>query len=234
MRIVLGASRRRLVRFVLMEALLLSGFGVALGLALAYTALRVMQTLEISGIPRLADASLNLWVLGFATITAVLTGLLSGLAPTLQALSSGVAAPLRDSDRQKGSRRQGRLRAGLVTAEVALSFILLVGAGLLIRSFAQLTSVNHGFQTENRLVFSVSMPGSYGENGVGKAVLGSLLRPPVRRSRSNNGRSGEPPARRGRQSRNGHRFQLLCRRPRSRKRHRGPDGASLRPITLRQ
>ena len=110
-------------------------------------------------------------MLGFATITAVLTGLLSGLAPTLQALSSGVAAPLRDSDRQKGSRRQGRLRAGLVTAEVALSFILLVGAGLLIRSFAQLTSVNHGFQTENRLVFSVSMPGSYWENGVGKQFL---------------------------------------------------------------
>jgi len=171
MRIVLGADRVRLVQFVLMEALLLSGFGVLLGLALAYTALRVMQTLEISGIPRLADASLNLWVLGFATATAALTGLLSGLAPTLQALSSGVAAPLRDSDRQKGSRGQARLRATLVTAEVALSFLLLVGAGLLIRSFTQLMSVNHGFQTENRLVFSVSMPGSYWKDGVGKQFL---------------------------------------------------------------
>ena len=171
MRIVLGADRVRLVQFVLMEALLLSGFGIALGLTLAYTALRVMQTLEISGIPRLADASLNLWVLGFATTTAVLTGLLSGLAPTLQALSSGVAAPLRDSDRQKGSRGQARLRAALVTAEVALSFLLLVGAGLLIRSFTQLMHVNHGFQTENRLVFSVSMPGSYWKDGVGKQFL---------------------------------------------------------------
>jgi predicted permease len=144
---------------------------VALGLALAYAALRVMQALEIPGIPRLADASLNLWVLGFATIIALLTGLLSGLAPALQAWASGVAAALRDSDRQKGSRRQGRLRAALVMGEVALSFLLLVGAGLLIRSFAQLMSVNHGFQTENRLVFSVSMPGSYWKDGVGKQFM---------------------------------------------------------------
>ncbi len=170
-RIVLGAGRARLARFVMMEAILLSVFGVTFGLALAYAALRAMQALEIPGIPRLADASLNLWVIGFATITAALTGLLSGLAPALQAWASGVAAALREGDRQKGSRGQGRLRAALVTGEVALSFLLLVGAGLLIRSFAQLMSVNHGFQTENRLVFSVSMPGSYGEKGVGKQFL---------------------------------------------------------------
>ena len=170
-RIVLGAGRARLARFVMMEALLLSGFGVALGLVLAYGALRVMQALEIPGIPRLADASLNLWVLGFAIGAAALTGLLSGLAPALQAWVGGVASVLRDSDRQKGSRGQGRLRSALVTGEVALSFLLLVGAGLLIRSFAQLMNVNHGFQTENRLVFSVNMPGSYYENGVGKLFM---------------------------------------------------------------
>ncbi len=170
-RIVLGAGRARLARFVMIESLLLSGFGVVLGLALAYATLHTIQVLEITGIPRLASASLNLWVLGFATLTALLTGLLSGLAPALQAWASGVAAVLRDSDRQKGSRRQGRLRAILVTGEVALSFLLLVGAGLLIRSFTQLMSVNHGFQTENRLVFSVSMPETYWENGVGKQFL---------------------------------------------------------------
>jgi putative ABC transport system permease protein len=170
-RIVLGAGRARLARFVMMEALLLSGFGVTLGLALAYGALRVMQALEIPGIPRLADAGLNLWVLGFAIGAAALTGFLSGLAPALQAWAGGVASALRDSDRQKGSRGQGRLRAALVTGEVALSFLLLVGAGLLIRSFAQLMNVNHGFQTENRLVFSVNVPGSYYENGVGKQFL---------------------------------------------------------------
>ncbi|HEY7183779.1 MAG TPA: ABC transporter permease [Blastocatellia bacterium] len=174
-RLVLGASRARLARFVMMEALLLSGFGVALGVALAYGALHVMQSLEISGIPRLADASLNLWVLGFATVAAAGAGLLSGLAPALQGLGSGVAAALRESDRQKGSRGQGRLRAALVTCEVALSFLLLVGAGLLIRSFAQLMKVNHGFQTENRLMFSISMPDAYGKDGVGKQFMDRFL-----------------------------------------------------------
>jgi putative ABC transport system permease protein len=170
-RIVLGAGRTRLARFVMMEALLLSGFGVALGLALAYSVLRVLQAFEIPGIPRLADASLNSWVLGFAVIIAVLNGLLSGLAPALQAWTSGVATALRDGDRQTGSRKQGRLRAALVTGEVALSFLLLVGAGLLIRSFVQLMSLNPGFQTENRLMFTVSMPGSYWEKGVGMQFL---------------------------------------------------------------
>jgi putative ABC transport system permease protein len=170
-RVILGASRARLARFVITEALLLSGLGVTLGVALAYAALHVMQTLEISGIPRLADANLNLWVLGFAAIIAALTGLLSGLAPALQGWGSGVAAALRESDRQKGSRGQGRLRAALVTCEVALSFLLLVGAGLLIRSFTQLMRVNHGFQTENRLVFSVNMPGAYWKDGVGKQFM---------------------------------------------------------------
>jgi putative ABC transport system permease protein len=170
-RIVLGVGRFRLARFVMMEALLLSGFGVVLGLALAFSSLPVIKSLEIFGIPRLTEVSLNPWVLGFAVIIALLTGLLSGLAPTLQAWASGVAAALHDSDRQKGSRRQGRLRAALVTGEVALSFLLLVGAGLLIRSFSQLMSVNTGFQTENRLTFFVNLPDSYlGKGDFEKAV----------------------------------------------------------------
>ena len=170
-RTALGAGRARLVRFVMMESLLLSGFGIALGLALAYAALGGIQTLEIHGLPRLADAGLNLWVLGFAALIAILTGVLSGLAPALHAPANNIVAALRDGDRQTGSRGQGRLRAGLVTGEVALSFLLLVGSGLLIRSFTELMSVNRGFETENRLLFSVSMPGSYWEKGAGKQLL---------------------------------------------------------------
>ena len=171
LRTALGAGRARLVRFVMMEALLLSACGAALGLALAYVALHSTQALEIDGIPRLKDAALNPWVLGFAALIALLTGVLSGLVPALQAPSSGVAAALREGDRQTGSRGQGRLRAVLVSGEVALSFFLLVGAGLLIRSFTQLMNVNRGFQTENRLLFSVSVPGSYWEKSVGKHFL---------------------------------------------------------------
>jgi predicted permease len=102
---------------------------------------------------------------------AVITGLLSGVAPAFQAPASGIAAALREGDRQTGSRGQGRLRSILVTAEVALSFLLLVGAGLLIRSFTQLTTADRGFHTEHRLLFSVSMPGSYWQKGVGKQFL---------------------------------------------------------------
>jgi putative ABC transport system permease protein len=170
-RTALGASRSRLIRFVMMEAILLSGFGAALGLVLAYAALHAIQAWDISGIPRLADAGLNPWVLTFAALIAMVIGVLSGLAPALQAPASGITAALRDGDRQTGSRREGRLRSALVTGEVALSFLLLVGAGLLMRSLTELMNVDRGFQTGNRLVFSVSMPGSYYEKGVGKQFL---------------------------------------------------------------
>jgi putative ABC transport system permease protein len=170
-RTALGAGRARLVRFVLMESLLLSAFGAALGLALAHGALSGIQALEISGVPRLADAGLNPWVLGFAISVAAATGLLSGLAPALQAPASNIGATLRDGDRQTGSRGQFRLRSALVTGEVALSVLLLVGAGLLIRSFTRLMDVNVGFQTGGRLLFSVSLPGSYWEKGAGKQFL---------------------------------------------------------------
>jgi hypothetical protein len=89
----------------------------------------------------------------------------------MQAPGSAIATALREGDWQAGTRGQGRLRSTLVTVEVALSFVLLVGAGLLIRSFTQLMNVDRGFQTENRLLFSVSMPNAYWEKGVGKQFL---------------------------------------------------------------
>ena len=170
-RTALGASRARLIRFVMMESLLLNGFGAAAGLFVAYLGIGVIQYLEIRGIPRLTDAGLNPWVLAFAVFIALVTGILSGLAPALQAPTSGIAAALRDGDRQTTSRGQGRLRNILVTGEVALSFLLLVGAGLLIRSFKELMTVDRGFHTENRLMFTVNMPVSYWEKGIGKQFL---------------------------------------------------------------
>jgi predicted permease len=170
-RAALGAGRTRLIRFVMMESLLLSIFGTLLGLALAYGTLRGLQAMQVQGIPRLPDARLNSWVLGFSVLIAILTGVLSGIAPALQTPASGTANAMRDADHQTGSREQGRLRALLVTAEVSISFLLLVGAGLLIRSFTELMNVNLGFQTEGRLVFSANMPQSYYRNGVGKQFL---------------------------------------------------------------
>lgn len=170
-RIALGAGRARLIRFVMMESLLLSLFGTLLGLALADVALRGLQAMAVQGIPRLDEASLNPWVLGFSVLIAILTGVLSGIAPALQTPAGGTSNAMRDADHQTGSREQNRLRGILVTAEVAISFLLLVGAGLLIRSFAELMSIHRGFQTENRLVFSVGMPQSYYQNGAGKQFV---------------------------------------------------------------
>lgn len=174
-RTALGASRGRLVRYIMMESALLSLSGAVIGVGLAYVALRAVQPLDMLGIPRLSGAGLNPWVLGFAALIALLTGLLSGLAPALQAPATGIASALRDGDRQTGSRGQHRLRGTLVTAEVALSVLLLVGAGLLIRSFTRLTRLSLGFQTESRLLFSVSMPDSYAQKGVGKQFLDRLF-----------------------------------------------------------
>lgn len=174
-RAALGAGRARLARFVVLESLVLSTAGAAFGIGLAYFSLRLLQTLEIRGFPRLEEASLNPWVLGFAVGVAVLSGVLAGMAPAFHSPKSSVTGALRDGDHQTGSRGAGRLRAALVTGEVALSFFLLVGAGLLIRSFDQLLNVNEGFETENRLMFSVSFPGPYWENGTGKQFLDSFL-----------------------------------------------------------
>ncbi len=174
-RTALGAGRSRLIRYIILESLLLSLSGAALGIAIAFLTLQSIQTLDTVGIPRLADANLDPWVLTFAVSIALLTGILSGLAPALQAPSFGISSALRDGDRQTGSRGQNRLRNTLVTAEVAISFLLLIGAGLLIRSFTQLTSTSLGFHTENRLLFSVSLPSSYWENGVGKQFIDRFL-----------------------------------------------------------
>jgi putative ABC transport system permease protein len=174
-RSALGASRGRLIRFVMMESLLISSCGAVSGLLGAFFALSAIQQLDLKVIPRLAEAQLNVWVLSFAVISAVATGVLAGLAPALHAPTTQIASTLREGERQTVSRGQNRLRAILVTGEVALSFLLLTGAGLLTRSFSQLAKEKLGFETENRLVFSVSMPGSYSEKGVGKQFLDQFL-----------------------------------------------------------
>ena len=174
-RTALGAGRGRVVRFVMMESILLSGLGAGLGLVLADVALQAIERMEVSGVPRLMNANLNPWVVAFALAIAAVTGLLSGLAPALHAPTARIAGVLRDGDRQTGSRGQGRLRAALVAGEVALSFLLLVGAGLLIRNFSGLMNEKRGFQTENRLVFTVSLPGSYYGKAVGKEFLDRLI-----------------------------------------------------------
>ena len=159
MRAALGASRARMLQMALTESLFLSALGAIVGLALAYGAVRVFRTLDPGAIPRLADASIDGWVLLATMATALFTTLVTGIVPVLRAPYQDMATALREGDRGvKGHRVGGRLRHALVTAEVALSLMLLVGAGLLVRSFGQILGVDRGFQTADRVMFDIGFP----------------------------------------------------------------------------
>lgn len=161
-RAALGADRGTLVRQSLVESLVLGALGAAVGLVLAGGMIQLVKTFDPGGIPRLGEVRLDAWVLAFTASAALFTGALSGLLSALQGPRTELAAWLREGDRSlSGRRAQKRSLNVLVAAEVALSLMLLVGAGLLIRSFAGLLRVDRGFATENRLALAVDMPSSY-------------------------------------------------------------------------
>ncbi|HET9282811.1 MAG TPA: ABC transporter permease [Candidatus Angelobacter sp.] len=163
-RAALGASRARIFRMVLTESLVLGLTGAIFGVFLAMAALAAIKSANPGGIPRIEEIGINPWVLGFTLMAAVLTGILAGLVPAFQSPYKSIVSGLREGERsQAGSRTQKRLRSVLVATEVALSLMLLVGAGLLIRSFDRLLHVDRGFQSENRLLVAVNIPGSYKE-----------------------------------------------------------------------
>jgi predicted permease len=161
-RAALGATRFDLVRERIIESLVLSLAAVAVGTALAYGVIEVLRSFDPGGIPRLAEVHLNGWALLFGSSAAVLVGIATGLAPGLAPLSA-VSTTLRSGGRgSTGDRRHDRLRAVFVAAQVALSLLLLIGAGLLVRSLYQVLSAERGFSAEQRLVATVSLPASYG------------------------------------------------------------------------
>ena len=170
-RSALGASRIRIIRLVLGEAFVVGFLGAGLGLLLAWQGLDLIRAANLDGIPHISEIGLNGWVLGFTLVITLLVVICSGLVPALQAPRHDLAAALREGDRsQAGNRSQYRLRSALVTSEVALSLILLIGAGLLIRSFDKLLHVNRGFQTSHRIIATVNMPGSYDGNRIDQTV----------------------------------------------------------------
>jgi predicted permease len=144
-RTALGAERARLVRQLLTEAVLLALGGGALGLAIADVALRVVISVHPGDIPRLNETSLDARVLLFTAATSLLTGLLFGLLPALTASRVNVISLLKQSGARGIAGASNRLRNGLIVTEVALSVILLAGAGLLIRSYLKVQAVDTGF-----------------------------------------------------------------------------------------
>lgn len=163
-RTALGATRGDLVRSGLTESMVLSGIGMALGVCVAYGMLKVFKTSDPGGIPRLAEVTLNGWVLAFTVAVTTFVGFATGLVPALQTSFGNIVSALRHGQRGAiGDRRSERTRALFVTVEVALSVLLVIGAGLLVRSLTNVLSSERGFATERRLLATVSIPSAYPE-----------------------------------------------------------------------
>jgi putative ABC transport system permease protein len=155
-RVALGASRATLVRQLLTESVLLAALGALLGILLAFWGTSLIAAQLPDGIPRLQEARVDVPVLLFTLTVSLLTGLLFGLFPALQASRPNLTEGLKEGERGSSGPRQ-RLRSVLVVAEVALTLMLLVGAGLLLQSFRRVLQVNTGFNAQNVLAMRVSV-----------------------------------------------------------------------------
>lgn len=161
----LGAGRGRLIRQLLIESLVLALLSAVVGSVFAFFGVKALVAYIPEGsIPREAVIQLNAPVLLFSLGIAVLTAVVFGLVPALQAVRKDLVERLKDSGKgASGGFRRGKLRSGLVVLEVALSLMLLAGAGLLMRSFVKLTTVDLGFNPDNILVARLPLPrGQYG------------------------------------------------------------------------
>lgn len=176
----MGATRGRLVRQLLVESFLLAAAGGVLGCFLAYGALKWIASVSPAGswLPAEAVLTVNSEALLFALGVTLITTLLCGLAPALHAVRGDLYPRLKDTGMGGNAMfRHGRLRSALVVAEVALSLVLLVGAGLMMRSFFALTHVNLGFNPERILVARLPLPkGRYDTAGQKRIFFQQLLR----------------------------------------------------------
>ncbi|MBL8149385.1 MAG: ABC transporter permease [Blastocatellia bacterium] len=158
-RIALGASRLRIVQQLLTESVVLALIAGLFGLLLADSMIKLVITITPVNIPRVNEISLDAAVVGVTLLISLLTGVLFGLAPVMQTLKNNTTESLKEGGRggSDGPSRQ-RLRKTLVVTEVALSLVLLVGAGLMIRSFYRLQSIDLGFTANNVITLQISLP----------------------------------------------------------------------------
>ena len=157
-RAALGSGRGRIISQMLTESALLALGGAVLGILLAWWSVRVLVALSPGNLPRIESVSIDGQVLAFTAGVTAIAALLFGLAPAVRAVGGKLADALRDRGADSGGLRGNRLRTGLVVTEVALSLVLLIGAGLMVRSFAEIRRVHPGFETENVITFSAPIP----------------------------------------------------------------------------
>ena len=159
LRTALGANPSRLVRQLLTESVLLGLAGGLVGLALAAWSVSILEQFGPSNLPRLEEVTIDWRVLAFTLSMSVLTGIVFGLAPALSSVRSDLNSILKTSGRgTTGSRSRARWRNALVVSEIASCVVLLAGAGLLIRSFTRLESVNPGFRADHVLTMQIALP----------------------------------------------------------------------------
>jgi predicted permease len=159
-RLALGATRLRLVRQLLVESVLLGLLSGMVGLLLGWWGVDLMRRLLPVDFPRAQDIGVDLRVLGFTLLVSITTGIVFGLVPALQSTNPDVNESLKESVRgSTGSRSRNRVRSLLIVSEVALSLVLLIGAGLLFRSFLRLQAVELGFRPQNLLTFRLTPSG---------------------------------------------------------------------------
>ncbi len=158
-RAALGAGRARIVRQLFVESLTLAVAGGALGVLLAYWLTDLLVIVAPTDIPRVESVSIDTAVLAFSVGVTLLTAVLFGLAPALNATGVNLSEALGDGGRTVGERQGNRLRSALVVTEIAVTLVLLAGAGLALRSFVKLQQVETGFDTENVLTFQLRLFG---------------------------------------------------------------------------
>jgi putative ABC transport system permease protein len=161
-RAALGAARARLIRQLLAESSVLAVLGGAAGLLLAWWGLHLLRAVAVERlpIPRLEAVGIDAWVLAFTVGSSLLSGLFFGLVPALSASGSALTDALKEGGRSGSAARGNRTRSIFVVVEVSLAVVLLVGAGLLVRSFVQLLHVNPGFDPARTVTMRVGLPGS--------------------------------------------------------------------------
>ncbi len=158
-RSALGSGRGDLVGQLLSESMVLAALGGALGVAVAWVGVRVLPLLSPEGLPRMSEIGLDGTVLLFSAAVSVLTGLVFGLAPLFRLRRDNLAMSLRDESRgSTGGRHQQKVRSILVVSEMAVALVLLVGAGILIRSFRAIQDVDLRVATEGVLTYEVHLP----------------------------------------------------------------------------
>jgi putative ABC transport system permease protein len=157
LRAALGAGRSRIIRQLIVESVVLATAGGVLGVLLAIVCTELLVALQPPDLPRIDSVAIDFRVLAFTAATTTLTGLLLGAMPAFQATGAQPAAALHEgSGRSTGSRQ--KLRAGLVVGEIAFALVLLIGAALLARSYAELRSVDPGYRVEQVLTTEVTVP----------------------------------------------------------------------------